>query len=101
VTVFVDAEGEDAHDAHRVAELAVTAAVTAAGLTFTTNSGVVRAVEVVDVMTVNAALRSGALSLFPADPPRRTGHELWREIRDSASLSAGVVSTDELFGDQA
>ncbi|MFI5614643.1 hypothetical protein [Amycolatopsis sp. NPDC051903] len=70
VTVFVDAEGVDVRDAHRVAERAVTTAVTAADLTVTIDSGAVHAVEVVDVQTINAALRSGALQLIPAGRAR-------------------------------
>jgi hypothetical protein len=70
VVVFVDAEGADVLDTHRVAELAVTTAVTSADLTFTAPSGTVRAVEVVDVSGVSAALRSGALQLIPAGSAR-------------------------------
>ena len=65
VVVLVDAEGNTAGDAHTVAEIAVARAVTAADLTVTVPDGAVRPVEVLDVTTVNAALRTGLLQLVP------------------------------------
>ena len=63
VVVLVDAEGNTAGDAHSIAELAVARAVAAADLTVTVPDSAVRPVDLVDVTTVNAALRSGALQL--------------------------------------
>jgi hypothetical protein len=72
VTVFLDADGRDEGDARRIGELAVRAALEAAGdiLPATTYEGTSRTARVAGVLDTGAAFREGVLRVVPAGDPR-------------------------------
>lgn len=68
VTVFLEADGLGAGDAHNVAEQAVADALNAAGGTLTTHTytGLPRTARVVEVMGTGTAFANGLLRVEPA-----------------------------------